>query len=319
MQIRSFNLWLPVAVAALTSGGAPAQPYPSRPVRIVTSEAGGSADFGARIIAQGLTSGLGQAVITENRPSGVTPADTVIKASPDGHTLLLYSNGLWTLPLIQSVPYDPLRDLAPITTTTTAPNVLVVHPSVAANTVRQLIELARAKPGALNYASTSAGAANHLAGELFKSMAGVNIVRIPYKGTGHLLNAILAGEVQLTFTSGGSIAPHLKTGKLRGLAVASARPSELVPGLPTIADSGLPGYESMVITGIFAPAKTPAAVISRLNREIVQFLSVPDIRERLLRSGVETVGSSPAELAATIKTEISRMGKVIKEAGIRAD
>ena len=150
-------------------------------------------------------------------------------------------------------------------------------------------------------------------------MAGVNIVRIPYKGTGHLLNAILAGEVQLTFTSGGSIAPHLKTGKLRGLAVASARPSDLVPGLPTIADSGLPGYESMVITGIFAPAKTPAAIISRLNREIVQFLSVPDIRERLVRSGVETVGSSPAELAATIKSEISRMGKVIKEAGIRAD
>ena len=246
--------------------------------------------------------------------------DIVVKAAPDGHTLLLHAGNIWLAPLLRDhVSYDPLRDLSPVTLTSTAPNILVVHPAVPANSVKELIALAKARAGAMNYSSGSTGSSSHLAAELFKAMAGVNIVRITYKGTGPALTALLAGEVQAMFPSAGGVVPHIKSGKLKAMAVTSAQPSALFPGIPTVAASGLPGYESASVAALFAPAKTPAVIINRLNREVVRFLRTTEASERFLSSGVETVGSSPAQLAATIKSDIARMGKVIKDAGIREE
>ena len=303
------------------TGTASAQNYPNKPIRLVTAEAGGGADFLARLIAQGLAAGFGQQVIVDNRgaASGVVAADTVAKAPPDGYTLLLYSGVIWTLPFMRKVPYDPARDFLPITLAAISPNILVVNPSVPANSVRDLIALAQARPGQLSYASSGIGVTPHLAAELFKAMAGVNIVHVPYKGQAQALNELIGGQVQLMFPNAASVAPHLKSGRLRPLAVTSAQPSKLFPDLPTMASSGLPGYESVVMFGTFAPAKTPAALVTRLNQEIVQSLSKSDTREKLLAVGVETVGNSQEQFAAAIKTDMARWSRVIKDAGIRAD
>ena len=295
------------------------QPYPHKPIRMLTAEVGGSADFTARTLALALSATLGQQVIVDNRASGVIPGDIVAKAPPDGYTLLLYSNGVWTLPLLQHAPYDPVKDFAPIALTSRSPNFLVVHPSVPANTVRELIALARARPGQLNYGSGATGAATQLAGELFKSMAGVNIVRIPYKGGGPALNALLGGQVQLMFPTAASVAPHVKSGRLKALAVTSAQPSPLFPDVPTVAASGVPGYEAVQNIGVFAPAKTPAAIITRLSREIIEVVARPDVKERFMNAGVETVGTTPQELTAVIKADMARMAKLIKATGIRGE
>ena len=296
-----------------------AQDYPNKPIRIVTSEAGGGNDVQARLIAQGLSIAFGEQVIVDNRPSGVIPGEIVAKAPPNGYTLLMYNNVLWTGPLLQSAPYDTLRDFAPVTTITRAANVLVVHPSLPVNSVADLIALAKAKPGQLNYGSSGTGASNHLAGELFRSMAGINIIRINYKGAGPALNALFAGELQLMFPTAGAVAPHMKSGRLKVLAVTSAEPSPLAPGVPTMAASGLPGYESIAVYGLFAPARTPRAIIDRLNEETVRYLARPDAREKFMNAGLETVGGPPEQLAAAVKTEIARMSKVIKDAGIRSE
>jgi tripartite-type tricarboxylate transporter receptor subunit TctC len=197
--------------------------------------------------------------------------------------------------------------------------VLAVHPSVAANSVKELIALAKARPGELNYASGTLGSTTHLATELFKVMAGINIVRVPYKGAGPALVALAAGQVQLMFFPASSGTPYLKTGRIKGLAVASAQPSALAPGLPTVMATGLPGYESGTFHLVFAPAKTPEAIITRLNQEIVRYINRPDVKEKLFSSGLEIVGSSPKQSTSTIKAEMDRMGKVIKDAGIRAE
>lgn len=292
--------------------------YPNKPIRIVTSETGGGNDIPTRLIAQGISVPLGQNVIVENRPSSVT-GELVSRAVADGYTLLVHGSNFWLGPLLQKTPYDPVRNFSPITLAASTPNVLVVHPSLPVKLVKDLITLAGAKPGLLNYASGSTGSSNHLAAELFKAMAGVNIVRIPYNGTGRALNGLMGGEVQLMFPNAGGATPHLKSGRLRALAVTSATPSVLGPGLPTVAASGLPGYESVNTLGIYAPVRTPAAIITRLNQEIVRFLKTPEAKEQLLNSGVEVVGSSPEQLGATMKSEILRIGKVIKDAGIKAD
>jgi tripartite-type tricarboxylate transporter receptor subunit TctC len=296
-----------------------ADAYPSRPLRIVTSEPGGGSDFTARMVAQGLSASLGQQVIVDNRAGTVTAAQIMTRAAPDGYTLLSYNNSLWTLPLLQPMFYDTLRDFSPITLATRSPNVLVVHPSVPVTTVRELIAHAKANPGVLNYASGTVGSSNHLAAELFKALAGVNIARIGYKGSGFAVNDLIGGQVQLMFATSGSIAPHVKSGRLRALAVTSAQPSALTPGLPTIAASGVAGYEAVTMYGLYAPAKTPEAIISRLNREAARFLQTPDIKEKLFGAGVETVGGSPQEFAAAIKADIARLSKVIRDAGIRAE
>jgi tripartite-type tricarboxylate transporter receptor subunit TctC len=297
--------------------GTGAQDFPSRPVRIVTSEAGGGNDVQARMIARGLTAALGQQVIVENRPSGVIPGEIVARAMPNGYTLLLYNNTLWTGPLIQKAPYDPVLDFAPVTTATIGPNVLVVNSTLPAKSVAELIALAKSRPGQLNYASSGTGATNHLAAELFKTMAGVDIVRIGYKGAGPGLNDLIANQIQVMFPTAGAAAPHVKAGRVKALAVTSAERSSIAPELPTIAASGLPGYESLAIYGIFAPAGTSRTVINRLNQEITRILASAEVKERFFAMGMEAVGGSPAQLAAAVKSDIVRMSKVIRDAGIR--
>ena len=294
------------------------QAYPTRVVRILTSEAGGGSDIAARVVAQGLTSRLGQPFVVENRGGGVIAGEAVAKAAPDGHTLLLYGNTFWLMPLMRAhLSYDPIKDFLPITNAATTPTVLVLHPSVPANSVKELIALAKARPGVLNYASAATGTTNHLAAELLKYMTGANIVRIGFKGHASAFNAVLGGEAQLMFAIIGPAMAQAKAGKVKALAVTSAAPSALAPGLPTMAASGLPGFEVVFVAGIFAPAGTPAAIVNRLHGEIVRVLDQPENKERLRNVALEAVGSTPDELAATIKAELTVMGKVIKEAGIR--
>ena len=297
-----------VGLMVLCAGAACGQNYPNKPIRIVTSEPGGGADFTSRLIAQAISPFLGQPVIVENRGgSGIIAAEIVAKASPDGYTLMVIGSSLWLFPFLRDhVSYDPVKDYSPVTVATSPPNLIVVHPSVAAKSVKELIALARARPGELNYASGPAGSSNHLAAELFKSMAGVNIVRITYKGSAPALNDLLGGQVQLMFPNAAAVMSHVKSGRLRALAVTGAQPSALLPGLPTAAATGLPGYESATIQGVLAPARTPAAIVNRLNRDIVRGLNTADVKERFLNAGVETVGSSPQEFAASSLSDLGR-------------
>ena len=319
MQFPHLHVCLFTAAFVLVTT-AHSQEFPVKPIRIVASEVGGAGDIIARIVAQGIAGPLGQPVIVDNRGGGVVPASYVAKAQPDGYTILLHGSGLWLLPFMrEGLPWDPLRDFTPITLATTSANIVVVHPAQPINSIKDLIAVAKAKPGQLNDAGGQTGASSHLASELFKAMAGVDIVRVPYKGVGPALNALVAGEVQLSFTNPGAAMPHVKSGRLRALGVTSAQPSALLPGMPTVAASGLPGYEAVSIFGIFAPAKTPPNIVNRLNAEIARHLKTAETRERFLNSGVETVGSPPEQLGATIKAEMVRMGKVIKDRGIRSD
>lgn len=320
-------MWLQVlrwvfAVCATLVGAtiASGQNFPSKPIHVLTSEPGGGNDFGARLIAQGLSVSIGQQVVVDNRGAagGVIAAETVANAPPDGHTLLYYGSNIWLLPFLRSsVPYDPIKDFAPVTLAVRAPVILVVHPSVAAASVKELIAFAKANPGKLNYGAGATGSASQIATELFKAMAAVDITKISYKGQGPALNALIAGEVQVAFATPGSVTAHIKSGRLKALAVTTAQPSPLLPGLPTVAASGVPGYEAVSIVGMFAPAKTPAAVISQLNHEIVKVLSRPEIKERFFKSGVETVGSTPEEFGAKVKSEMARLGKLIRDTGMR--
>ena len=292
-----------------------AEPFPVKPIRIVTSSPGGSSDFTSRLIAQGLTDALGQPVVVDNR--GDFGGTQLAKAAPDGYTLLVDGASLWIGPLIQKMAYEPLRDFAPVTIAVSAPNVIVVHPSLPVKSVKELIALAKARPGEFNYASGGIGGASHLPAELFKSMAGVNLVNINYKGTGQAINALLAGEVQVMFANAAISTPHIKAGRLRALAAASRQPSPLLPDLPTVTASGLPGFESIILQGIMTAGKTPAARITRLNQEIVRVLNRPEVKQRHFNAGVETVGSTPETFAATIRADIVKWGKVIKDAGIQ--
>ena len=310
-----------ISMIVSVSGAAYAQNYPSKPVRLVAAGVGGGSDFAARLIAQGLAAPLGQQVIVDNRPGagGLIAGEIVAKAPPDGYTLLLHGSAIWLAPFLRDhVAYDPVRDFAPVTLAVSSTNVIVVHPSVPVRSVQQLIALAKAKPGELNYGSGSVGSGAHLAAELFKSMAGVDIVRIPYKGGGLAVNALIGGQLHLMFPVVGSVLPHIKSGKLRALAATSAQPSALLPDLPTVASAGLPGYESVSIFGILAPSKTSKAIVNRLSQEIARVLNRADVREKFLNVGTEAVGSSPAQFEAAIKSEMTRLGKLIKEVGIRA-
>ncbi len=309
-----------VGLAVLGADVASGQNYPNKPIRIVTAEFGGGGDVVARIIGQGLTASLGQQVIVDNRGgNAVIPAEITAKAPSDGYTLLVAGNTHWIFPLLQTVPYDPIRDYSPITLTTSSPAVLAVAPAVPANSVKELIALAKARPGILNYASGVDGSTTHLAPELFKAMAGINVVRITYKGATSAMIALSAGEVQMMIFPTSTGTPYIKSGRVRALAVASAQPSALAPGLPTVAASGLPGYEAGTLHAVFAPAKTPKAIINLLNQEIVRFINTPNAKEKLFNAGLEIVGSSPEQSAVIIKSEMNRLGKVIKDAGIRAD
>jgi tripartite-type tricarboxylate transporter receptor subunit TctC len=313
--LRIYPWALGVLVAA---GGALGQNYPARPVHIYTSEPGGGNDFAARLIAQGISGPLGQPVIIENR-STLVSIESVAKAPPDGYAIVYQGANVWISPLIRKSTYDPVRDLAPITWATVSPDILMVHPSLPVKSVNELIALARREPAKLNYASSGTGTSGHISAELFKSLAGVDIVRINYKGNGPAVNDLIGGQVQVMFASSGTSGPHIKSGRVRALAVTTAKRSALFPDLPTIAASGVPGYDAGSTSGVFAPAKTPDAVIARLNREIVQALNSSDVKEKFLAAGVEVVASTPEELAARVKSDTARLGKVIREAGIHED
>ena len=311
-----------VGFLILDLGSAAAQAYPNKPVRIITGTAGGAVDFTARIVAQGISAPLGQPVLVENRGGGggAVAIGSVARSTPDGYTLLAYSSAVWILPLLKdNTGWDPFKNFEPITIADKTPNIVVVHPSVPVNSIKQLIALAKSRPGALNYASVGVGSGAHLSTELFKSMANVNIVHVPYKGTAPGLTDLISGQVQLMFAIAGIAMPHVKSGRLRALAVTSAQQSALAPDLPTVSASGLPGYESTQMFGIYAPAGTPASIISRLNQEIVKTLSTADAKSKLLSIGLEVVGSSPEESTAIIKANMAKMGKVIRDVGIRAD
>lgn len=308
------------AILLANTANIAAQSYPSRPVRMVVGGVGGGNDFVARLVAPGLSEAFKHPFIVENRPSGVIPGEVVSRSTPDGHTLLVTGTTFWLLPFLQaSVPYDPVADFAPVSLMASAPNILVVHPTLPVKSMKELIALARRRSGELNYSSGASGTSAHLAAELFKSMAGVNIVRIPYKSGAAEMADLVGGHVQLTFGNAAPLMPHIKANRLKALAVTSLQPSALLPGLPTISNSGLHGFETTQVSGIFVPGRTPDVVIRQLNKEIVQFIRTPGSREKLLNSGVEAMGSTPEEFAARIKEEIVRMGKLITNLGIRAD
>ncbi len=299
-------------------------PFPARPIRlVVTSPAGGANDLLNRTLAAKLGEFLAQPVLIDNRPgaSGFVAAETVAKSTPDGYTLLGATEAtLVTNPLFfRKVPYDPERDFAPVAMTVEVHYVLLVHPSVPINSVQELIDLARAQPGKLNYASSGNGSAFHLGMEMFKRMAGVDIVHVPFKGSALSVNAMLSGEVQIMLNGTPTGMPLARSGKLRALAVAGARRSALAPELPTIAESGLPGYEMSGWFGTVAPAGTPDTAIARLNTEYQRALRVPEVRARLEGFGFEVVGNTPAEFAGRMRSESQRMARVIRESGAKPD
>ena len=304
------------ALALLGPCIASGQDYPSKPIRFYCAGLGGGGDFVSRLISAGISGSLGQQILVENR--GLAGAELVAKSPPDGYNLLVYGNTIFVQQFLQSkVPYD-MKDFAPITMVDRSPLLLVVHPSVPVKSVKDLVALAKAKPAALNYSTGTQGATSHLAGELFKSMAGVKIVNIPYKSGAQELNDLIAGEVQLTFSTG-AVAPHVKTGKLRALGVTGAQPSPLYPGVPTIAASGVPGYQMDSFTGLYARAKTPDAIIKRLNQEIARLMSTSEAKERLFNAGAEAVSTTPEALWTAVEAYVNKAGKLIKELGIRAD
>lgn len=293
-----------------------AQTYPVKPVRIITAAAGGGSDFATRLISTPLSTALGQQVIVDNR--GVLAADIAAKAPPDGYTLLLSGSTLWLLPFMRENVASAVSDFTGITMATQTANILVVHPALPPRSVKDLIALAKARPGELNFATSGTGNSVHIAGELFKSMTGVNIVRVNYKGASQALTDLASGQTQLMFAVPGSVLPHVATGRLRALAVTSAQATPLAPGLPPV-NATLPGYESVSYLAIFAPASTPETIVNRLNQEIVRVLMRSDVKDKFFTAGIDTVGGSPEALSALIKAEVNRMGKVIKAAGIRAD
>ena len=310
--VRICLIGVMVLGATLTCG----QDYPSKPIRIITAAAGGGSDFVSRVIATGISGSLGQPVVIDNRTSGLVPNEAVFRSPPDGYTLLVNGGVVWISPLLQKVPYDVLTDFAPVSLITKEIFILAVHPSVPVHSLKELIALAKTRPGELNHAAGEVGGSAYFAWEMFKSLAGVKIVHVPYKAASQRITATMSGEVQLVILEGGLLVPHVKSGRLRALAITSAEPSPLAPSLPTVAAAGVPGYEMVGRTGVFAPGKTPTPIVNRLNQEIVRVISTPEVKERFLVAWLEPVGSSPEQFAATMKSDIVRLGKVVKDAGI---
>lgn len=306
-------LWLAIGPSAY---GQIAPAYPSKPIRIVCATPGASGDFSARLMAQAMTANLGQPVIVDNR-AGYASIEAATKAPPDGYTLLVYGSTLWTVPLMENASWDAQRDLAPVALLNSTPSTVVVHPSLPVQSIRELIAFAKARPGVLNYGSAPPGSSQHLASELFKAMARVNIVNVPYKSSGAAQIGLLGGEVHMMFPPVGSVLGHIKARRVRLLAVASAQPSAFLPGVPTVAAAGLPGYAFSTVVALFAPAGTPEPIINRLNQEVAQLLKRPEIRQRFMNEGLEAAGGPPAQLAQTIRVETARFAALIAEAGLR--
>ena len=315
---------LVIASLALLTNPAFAQAFPAKPLRlIVPFSPGGGNDTVARSLAQQMSTGLGQQVVVDNRAGagGVVGAEAAAKSPPDGYTLFLGGVGSHAVnpSLYQSLPYDAVKDFAPVSLVASAPSVLVVIPSLSAKTLPELTALAKASPGKLNYATNGTGSSSHLATLLYESMAGVKMVHIPYKGLAPALSDMLGGQVQLMFNSIVALVPQVKAGKVRAIAVTSKTRSSLLPDVPTLAESGLPGYEAGSWYGILVPAATPREIVNRLNAEIVRAVKTPEMRSRLSGEGADPIGSSPEEFADHIRAEMARIGKVIRDAGIKPE
>jgi tripartite-type tricarboxylate transporter receptor subunit TctC len=313
-----------VALAVVWPAAATAQAtrYPIKPIRLVNPFApGGPVDLTARAVGQKLSEAWGQPVIVDNRPGAGTTIGTelVTRAAPDGYTLLITSGGTIAVnvSLYRKLSFDPVKDLAPITLVVQTPIVLAVHPSVPAKSVREFVNLAKAKPGQLTYASSGAGTSTHLTMEMFRSLARIDMLHVPYKGGTPAVNAVLGGEVHAIFTPITAILPHARAGRLRALAVSSAKRVEIAPELPTVAESGMPGFEVIVWYPTFAPAGTPRGIVKQLNAEINRILQQPDVRERFLSNGMLPVSGTPEALGDYLKLEIALWAKVIKEAGVK--
>jgi len=320
-----FLLRLSLAALALYSAAAPAQSgFPGKPVRFVVGfTPGGPSDILARALGQKLADAWRSPVLVENRPGagGNIAAEAVAKSAPDGTTWLLGNNSILATnqSLYRSLGYDPVKDFAPVALVAIQPNILVVNPEVPARSVQELIALAKSRPGRLNYASSGSGAAAHLAAELFKTMTGVDMVHVPYKGAQPALTDVIAGQAQLMFATSASVIPYIKAGRLRALAVTTARRSASVPDLPTVAEAGVPGFEAITWHGVVVPAATPAALVERLNRDIVSALGERDLRERLESLGAEISPGTPRDFAAYIAREIPKWTRVVKDSGARAE
>ena len=301
-----------------------ADDYPNKAIRLIMPyPIGGSIDIAGRMVAQRLADNLGQAVVVDNRTGagGIVGTETGARAAPDGYTVLMGGTGTLALsPSLQkNLPYDPNKDFTPVTLLVTIPYVVVVHPSFKAANIKELIALAKAKPNEINYGSGGSGSAPHLAAELFKTMADVRITHVPYKGSTPAITDTMSGQVQLTFTGIPSVMTQMKAGRLRPIGVTSLKRTAALPEVPTIAESGVPGYEVNPWFGVLLPARTPQPLVSRLNAEILKVLQLPATRERFAAEGFEAVGNTPAQFAAYIKAEQIKWGKVIKDAGIKAD
>jgi tripartite-type tricarboxylate transporter receptor subunit TctC len=323
---RPDRRWIrgPVCGLCLCAIGATgwSQGYPAKPVRIIVPFApAGSTDITARIVAQKLTDGWRQQVIVDNRAGagGNIGAEAVAKSAPDGYTLLLATTGVMAINhrLYRNLSYDALRDFAPVTQIGALPLILIIHPSLPAKSVKDLIALAKAQPGQLSYASSGVGSATHMTSELFRMMAGVDIVHIPYKGSGQAMVDLISGQVGIAFDQITSSLPHVESGKLRALAVTSAKRFLSVPQLPTVAEAGIRGYESVSWNGIAAPSGTPREIINRVHEQVARALQAPDIKERFFKDGIEGVGSTPEQFAAHIRSERAKWEKVVDSAGIK--
>lgn len=317
------SLFSTLALATLNPA-AWAQGYPSKPIRFIVPYApGGSTDIVARLLAQKLAEALGQQVLVDNRPGagGSIGADLVAKSPPDGYTMVTAVTGIMAINqfLYRKLPFDPEKDFAPVTQVGSLPLILVVHPSIPAKNVKELIAIAKAKPGQLNYGSSGVGTATHMTTELFKTMAGVDIVHIPYKGSGQVMGDIVGGQLALIFDQIVSSLPHVQAGKLRMLAITSSKRFQSLPDVPTVAESSVPGYESISWAGVAVPAGTPKEIVARLHAEIVKVLAMPDIRERFVRDGIEPIGSTPEQFAEHIRRERIKWAKVVKDSGARAE
>ena len=320
----SFARGAALLAAMLVSHTALAQAWPNRPVRLLVPFAAGAGinDIMARLVGQHLGAGLGQPVVIENRAGagGIAGTEAAAKAAPDGTTFLMTNVSLVTSAyLYPKLPYDPQKDFVPVTLVATSPLMLVVHPTVPAKSVQELVAFARANPGRLNFGSGGVGSTPHLAVELFKSAAGFDAVHVPYKGGAPALNDLVGGQLSFMIENVPGTMPFVKAGKLRALAVTSAERSPLEPALPTMAESGVPGYEVVGWQGLFAVTGTPPEIVARLQAEVAKLLRLPEVRERLAALGAEPVGSTPAEFGAFVRAENARWGRVIREKGIRSE
>jgi len=320
--VRLFHA-LACAAACVIANVAFAQTYPARPLRLIVAYApGGSVDVIARIAAQKLSDALGQQVVVDNRPGagGNVSAEIVTRAVPDGYTLYVCSASLVAnASLYRKIAYDPIRDFAPVTLLASAQSVLVVHPAFPAKTVKDIIAFAKKAPGTINYASPGSGSSGHLTMELFRAMAGINLVHVPYKVMSQLQADVIAGQIPIAFSTIPGALPHIQAGRMIAAAVSGARRSPALPNVPTIAEAGVPGYEATTWYPVLVPAHTPKAIVSRLNVELVAIVKAADLRERLLAMGVEPIGSTPEELAEHMKLELRKWAKVVEVAGARVD